>query len=138
MFDELMLPARADLGGYLREGTATVALRLPWYRSLPLSCVEGVAITIDDAPVTTDGMTISVGDAEHVIAEVGELADVEWFVLDQATIRFTAPDGLRPGGHHVAITLTLRIPYAEPEYWPIDFTQTATHERAVEFLGRDS
>ncbi|SDH61118.1 hypothetical protein SAMN04515691_0722 [Leifsonia sp. 98AMF] len=138
MFDELMLPDQADLVGPTMGGTAAVGLRLPWYRSLPLSCVEAVAISIDDDTVDGEGMTISVGDAEHPVADLGGLAEVEWFVLDRATVRFTRPDGLQPGMHSVALTLTLRIPYAEPEYWPIDFTQTAEHSRTVEFLGKDS
>jgi len=138
VFDELMLPDQADLTGPTTDGTAIVALRLPWYRSLPLSCVEGVVISIDDGTVDGEGMTISVGDAEHPVAELGQLADVEWFVLDRATVRFAQPEGLLPGMHRVALTLTLRIPYAEPEYWPIDFTQTAEHSRTVEFLGKDS
>lgn len=139
MFDELMLPEQADLHRHA-DGRAftTLALRLPWYRSLPISCIEGIDITIDGAAVSGDEVLISVGDGEHAIANLGDLAEVEWFVLDQAVARFPVAPDLGPGAHDVGLTLTLRIPYAEPEYWPIDFTQTAKHARSIEFLGRDS
>lgn len=61
-----MLPAEADLrtvpGG---RPEVALALRLPWYRSLPLSCVDGIEIAIDGAAVPEHDVTISVGDAEH-------------------------------------------------------------------------
>lgn len=138
MFDELMLPDQAELHRRDAGASASLALRLPWYRSLPVSCVDGVDIVIDGIAVPRDEITISVGDAEHRIADVGDLAEVEWFVLDRATARFPVPQHFAPGNHDVDLTLTLRIPYAEPEYWPIDFTQTAKHARPVEFLGEDS
>lgn len=134
----MMLPAEADLR--TEPGSrpdVSLALRLPWYRSLPLSCVDGIQIAVDGAPVPERDVTISVGDVEHSIADSGDLAEVEWFVLDRATATFPAPDGVAAGPHEVAVTLTLRIPYAEPEYWPIEFTQTAKHSRSIEFLGAD-
>lgn len=138
MFDELMLPREAELR--TREGSsqAEIALRLPWYRSLPISCVDGIDISIDGTAIEQEAVTVSVGDTEHTVASVGDLAEVEWFVLDRAVARFPVPEGFPAGPHEVALTLTLRIPYAEPEYWPIEFNQTATHSRLVNFLGEDS
>lgn len=138
MFDELMLPDEADLHRRTDHGQeAALRLRLPWYRSLPISCVDGIEIAIDGVVIPEAAVTISIGDTSHSIDEVGDLAEVEWFVLDRATARFPVSGDFAPGAHDVALTLILRIPYAEPEYWPIEFTQTATHSRRIEFLGKD-
>jgi len=139
MFDELMLPEQAELRQDARGGSlVALPLRLPWYRSLPISCLDGIDISVDGVAVPEAAVTISVGDAEHAIVDTGDLSEVEWFVLDQAVARFPVPQTVAPGFHDVAVTLTVRIPYAEPEYWPIDFTQTAKHTRSVELLGTDS
>ncbi|HCJ5524751.1 TPA: hypothetical protein NUW91_001966 [Klebsiella pneumoniae] len=139
MFDELMLSDTAILSNRKKNGLteASLRLRLPWYRSLPISCIEKIELTIDGKPVRSDALTISVGDVYHTLEEASRLSEVSWFVLDQATAKFPVDPDLAPGPHDVALNLVLRIPYQEPEYWPIDFTQTAKHTRSVEFLGEE-
>lgn len=139
MFDELMLGGRGEL---LRRTDGTLAarlrIRLPWYRSLPISCVEQLLFRIDGEPVDRDDLTIRLCDIAHTLDEAALLSDVSWFVLDEACAEFPVSDRLADGVHQVEITMKLRIPYTEPEYWNIDFTQTAKHVRRVDFDWRDA
>ena len=47
---------RAADGGY------EVDLHLAWYRSLPLSCLEGIDLTIDDETAPRESLKVTVGD----------------------------------------------------------------------------
>jgi len=88
-----------------------LALRLPWFRSLPVSCVGNLALTIDGRTALPDQVRIRIGDRE---LEVGELADrheFEWFVLDELTVALPM-DSPPERGSVVSVTLDLdvRIP----------------------------
>ncbi|GHF35015.1 hypothetical protein FHX82_007319 [Amycolatopsis bartoniae] len=138
MFDELVLPERAELRKE-RDGSSVLSLnlRLPWYRALPLSCVNELELAIDGTPIAPDDVTIGVGDGFHSLAEVQSLDNTWWFQLDTAEARIPNKNGVQPGEHTVAISLGLRIPYrADPSDEP-EFTQTAEYTRSVRFEGGD-
>ncbi|MFA7938404.1 DUF6379 domain-containing protein [Klebsiella oxytoca] len=139
MFDELMLPDTAVLSRRKKDGLteASLRLRLPWYRSLPISCITGIDLSIDGHAIQSDSLTISFGDIYHSLSETSLLTDVSWFVLDQATVKFPVTSDLSPGAHNVSLSLALRIPYQEPEYCAVSFSQTAEHSRSVEFQGEE-
>lgn len=137
MFDELMLPDSAVMTPISGGGTTiSMRIRLPWYRSLPISCIEQLDLAVDDLQVLRDTMTISLGDVPHTLDQATHLHETAWFVLDQATVRFSVAQALSAGSHQVSISLTLRIPYTEPDFFPLKFTQVAQHARAIEFVGR--
>jgi hypothetical protein len=137
MFDELVLPERAELRrGADGQVLASLKLRLPWYRALPISCIDGLDIAIDGAPVDPAQISIGLGDGYHSLAEAQSLDNTWWFVLDTAEMRISDALGLEAGDHTVGISLGLRIPYsAEPR--AITFSQTAEHTRSVHFEGWD-
>jgi hypothetical protein len=82
-------------------------IRSPWYRSLPLSCVD-VELTVDGERVADDRIRVHVNDREHTLDELHERYDDFWFVLDPARVRV---GGVEPGEHRVDVRLGLRIPY---------------------------
>ena len=82
-------------------------VRSPWYRSLPLSCVD-VELTVDGQRVSDDRISVCVNDRDYTLEELHERYDEFWFVLDPARVRVT---GVDPGEHQVAVRLGLRIPY---------------------------
>jgi hypothetical protein len=96
----------ADTAGRTADG-AEFRVRSPWYRSLPLSCID-VELTIDGARVPDDRIRVSVNDRDHTLAELHALDDEFWFVLDPARVRVS---GVDPGTHEVTVRLGLRIPY---------------------------
>lgn len=98
-------PYRARAEG----GTLAFELREPWYRSLPVSCIEALQVSADGKDVPPDGVTITINGVERSLAECAAAWEEFWFVQDPATVTlhgFTAEDRVRIGVH-----LVLRIPY---------------------------
>ena len=77
-------------------------VHLNWYRSLPLSSLKTVQVTVNGEAIDRDEITWVVNGAEHRLDDLGEHWDEIWFVLDPATIRVPRPlvkDRRRGGGH---------------------------------------
>lgn len=87
-------------------------LRLPWYRALPLSCVERMDVSVDGRPVPPDNVTISLGpDGPFLLEELADLTDTFWYVLDSARLHVTSPAATEPGSHEIDLGFGLYIPY---------------------------
>ncbi len=135
MFDEFMLPSTGTLCRSSRRPLASLRIRLPWYRSLPISCLVGIDLSVDGAVLPREALSISLGDAFHTLEEAARLHEVQWFVLDEAILRFSTESSFPVGKHDVGISILLRIPYIEPEFSNLEFTQVAKHARVVVFDG---
>jgi hypothetical protein len=97
---------RAAAGGY------EVDLHLAWYRSLPLSCLEGIDLTIDDVSSAREALRVRVDGRELGLDDLPELDDEWWFVQDALTV-VVPSDEPRAQGEQVDVDVTLatRIPY---------------------------
>ena len=58
---------------------------LPWFRSLPLSCVNGLIVTIGEQRF--DDLEIQIGDEFLPISSLAELEFGEWFLQDRKQVR---------------------------------------------------
>jgi Domain of unknown function (DUF6379) len=96
---------RATPGGFELD------LHLNWYRSLPLSCVKAVELTVSGEPVRRDEITFVVNGRELSLDELAELWDEVWFVLDAATVRVARPLVTAGERAEVRLRLVSRIPY---------------------------
>lgn len=92
------------------RGTASIAVRLPWYRSLAPSTIEGVAISVNGEPVPSDAVTLEINGREDHLAEIAERWEETWFVQDRAIVRFPL-DAAVINDPVVSAAVTLRIPY---------------------------
>jgi Domain of unknown function (DUF6379) len=90
---------------------ARLDLRLPWYRGLPLSCVERLEISIDGESIPANDITLSLYGYQHELDELPALHDVVWFTLDTADVRVRTAAPLAQGDHQVDVTIQARIPY---------------------------
>lgn len=87
-------------------------VRLDWYRSLPLSCVEKVALALDGQPVAAEQIRFGINGHEYKLAELVTLADEVWFVLDSATLSVGQPGVVARGeSHTVTVEIAIRAPY---------------------------
>ena len=87
-------------------------VHLNWYRSLPLSSLKTVELTIDGEPIGRDEMTIVVNGSESELDALAERWEEMWFVLDPATLRVRRAGRVQPGDEaEVTIRLGNRIPY---------------------------
>ena len=105
MSDLLAGPFRRTGDGY------EVPLRFDWYRSLPLSCIASLTLTVDGEAVPAEDINFHVNDRDYALDELAELYDEFWFVLNPARIRVRTDEPLAPGEHDVAVELAMRIPY---------------------------
>ncbi len=86
-------------------------LRLPWYRSLPLSVVMPTQLVVDGQTVPLDGATLEYEGRRYTLAELPEQTGVSWFIQDSVLLHVPTPQPLSAGPHHVVVTLNLYPPY---------------------------
>jgi hypothetical protein len=87
-------------------------VHLNWYRSLPLSSLKTVELTIDGEPIGRDEMTIVVNGTESELDALAERWEEMWFVLDPATLRVRRAGRVQAGDEaEVTIRVGNRIPY---------------------------
>jgi len=94
-----------------RGDAFTFGLRMPWYRALPLSSLEGLDVRIDDDVIATEELRISLGGTTYALADLPPLHEEWWYVADAAEVRAPKAGGLAPGPHVLDVTVALRIPY---------------------------
>jgi hypothetical protein len=94
------------------EGGYEVQVRLNWYRSLPLSCVEKVTLALDGKPVDSEKIRFGINGHEYKLEELDDLVEEFWFVQDSAILRVLQPGAVTKGETHtVEVEITLRFPY---------------------------
>ncbi|WP_173074931.1 C-glycoside deglycosidase beta subunit domain-containing protein [Phytohabitans rumicis] len=93
-------------------GGFTAALRLTWYRALPLSCIERITVTIDGQQVEQDAVRFSLGPVGPLpVAALAPLTDTWWYVLDSALLSVESAAAGEPGVHEISVVMGLHIPY---------------------------
>ena len=92
-----------------RDGRLAVAVHLPWYRSLPVSCVESVRVSVDGVPAPV--RTVSVGDFAGRVEDAAG-SDGNWDLRDPLDVVLDV--AASPGETHaVEVALAVRIPYIQ-------------------------
>lgn len=88
-----------------------LAVRLPWYRSLPFSTVEFASFAIDGEAVDLSAAQVEFDGRRWPLSDNGDKIDSFWFVRDSAFL--VLPDKrLEPGSEHeVALTINVNPPY---------------------------
>lgn len=109
-----MLPVERIIGeeGLSASGDGLrLAMRLPWYRSLPFSiveiekvCIDGQAVDLSDANVEFDG-------AVWPLAELGEQTNAFWFVRDSAFLHIPGQTATPGSEHEVSLSMFISPPY---------------------------
>jgi hypothetical protein len=84
-------------------------LRMPWYRALPLSSLEGLEVAIDGEAVPSDALQLTYCEQTFRLADLPPLYDDWWFVADPIVVH--APREIDRGEHELDVTIALRIPY---------------------------
>ena len=92
-----------------RDGRLSVAVHLPWYRSLPVSCLEALEVRVDGAPVEVRG--VSVGGFEGSVADAPS-SEAWWDLRDAADVRLDAP-ATAGDARVVEVDVAVRIPYMQ-------------------------
>lgn len=88
-----------------------IDIRQPWYRSLPLSSVVDIEVSIAGRPVDRERIRLRINGVERSIAETGQIWDEVWFIQDAGTVVI---DGAGVGvgdAVEVTVVITQRFPY---------------------------
>ena len=96
----------ADVDG---ERGLLLHIRLPSYRSLPLSCIEKIGVTIDGEDVDLSAAALRIENSWHRLTRLPTLLDVWWFILDTATL--FVPEVVVSGRHEVVVEIVRVEPY---------------------------
>lgn len=115
MFAEQLLASHARNLPGPHPGGFAVGIRLNWYRSLPLSCVEQLQLSLDGAPVAPERMALRLNAREYPLTALRAQDDDWWFVLDEAELVVRRPGGIAPGEHDAELVMGTRIPYFGPD-----------------------
>ncbi|WP_083748801.1 DUF6379 domain-containing protein [Pelomonas sp. KK5] len=92
-------------------------VRLPWYRSLPLSVVMPSELLVDGQRVPLDGATVEHEGRRYTLAELPEQVAAWWFVQDSIKLLVPMDQPLSAAPHEVTLTLHLFPPYIPMLTW---------------------
>jgi Domain of unknown function (DUF6379) len=93
----------------LRDGRLALAVHLPWYRSLPISCLESVEVIVDGTPAAV--RSVQVPDFVGTVDEAAA-SDDTWDLRDPLDVSLDAAG--KPGQvHALEVAVAVRIPYIE-------------------------
>ena len=87
-----------------------IDVRLPWYRSLPVSTVEVGEVSIDGRVIDPSKVSFELEGRTSSLADMADQVDKVWFVLDSAYL-IVETEAHGGGAHDVSVTLNLYPPY---------------------------
>lgn len=109
-----MLPVERVIGEEglaATDGGLRLAMRLPWYRSLPFSTVEVASLAIDGEAVDLADARVEYDGQSWPLAQQGEEVDRFWFVRDSAFLLLPGHSAAPGSEHAVALTINVSPPY---------------------------
>ncbi|MGP3533236.1 C-glycoside deglycosidase beta subunit domain-containing protein [Microbacterium sp. RD1] len=138
MFEDKLVTGLRLAPGGAADPALRIQLRLPWYRALPLACVEKLEVSLDGEPLAESGLTVVMNGARYGIDEFPSLREVWWFVLDVLELEFAPGRVVAPGRHRVAASLGLLVPYGDGDWRPqLAIRQLAVDEKDLVLTGKD-
>jgi sugar phosphate isomerase/epimerase len=100
----------------LRPHPDGLALRLtlPWYRSLWLSSVTSLDLTVDGEVVPQEDLRFVLGDHEYTLEELPGQSETLWFLQEHPLLVARREEGVVLGERHdVTLAGQLRLPYMQ-------------------------
>src|SRR3954462_5639469 len=91
-----------------------IALTVPWYRSLRLSSVSGIAVAVDGTAIPTGDLRVELAGRTYSVAELPEQWDTLWFIQDRLVVVVPLGRPVAEGGEvNVEVAVDLRLPYMQ-------------------------
>ena len=108
-----------------------IALTVPWYRSLWLSSVSGIAVSVEGREIPTEDLRVELRERTFRVEELADQWDVLWFIQDRLVV-VVPLDQPPAAGQQVDVeaTVDLRLPYMQiaPQKY---VTNHATNRRSL-------
>jgi hypothetical protein len=94
------------------ESGFELKLRFKWYRSLPLSCLENLRLSVDGQPVDPGAISFGINGNEYRLHELADKVEEFWFILDSAILSVDQPGRVKSGeSHQIDVVFGMRAPY---------------------------
>jgi hypothetical protein len=91
-----------------------IALTVPWYRSLWLSSVSDIAVSVEAREIPKDDLRVELGERSFGVDELQEQWDVLWFIQDRLVVVVPLDEPPAEGQQvDVEVTVDLRLPYMQ-------------------------
>jgi hypothetical protein len=99
-------------------------LRLPSYRGLRASLIDGVDVLVDGEEFGHEANRYLIGGTEFTLDQLREAAEVRWPMDEAGVIRVARPGGLAAGVHEVTVRVRIRQSYIPIEFQPSVFAES--------------
>jgi Domain of unknown function (DUF6379) len=97
-----------------RPDGLAIALTVPWYRSLWLSSVSDIAVSIDGRRIRREDLRVELGDRSYAVGQLQDQWDVLWFIQDRLVVVVPLDEPPAVGDEvDVEVTVDLRLPYMQ-------------------------
>ena len=91
------------------DGRLRLAVHLPWYRSLPVSCLESLEVSVDGTPA--DVRSVRLPDFDGAVSDAA-VSDAWWDLREPLVVSLDAP--ARSGDElRLEVGVAVRIPYIQ-------------------------
>ena len=91
------------------DGRLRLAVHLPWYRSLPVSCLESIEVSVDGTPA--DVRSVRLPDFDGAVSDAA-ISDAWWDIREPLVVSLDAP--ARSGDElRLEVGVSVRIPYIQ-------------------------
>ncbi len=91
-----------------------IALTVPWYRSLWLSSVSDIAVSVEGREVPRDDLRVELGERTYRVDELQDQWEVLWFIQDRLVVVVPLDEPPAAGRQvDVEVTVDLRLPYMQ-------------------------
>ena len=95
------------------EGLA-LALTLPWYRSLWLSSVSSLRLTVDGQDVPAENLSLELGGVRYALPDLPAQSETLWYLQEHPLLIATTESPVALGEQHtVRLIGELRLPYMQ-------------------------
>ena len=90
-----------------------IALTVPWYRSLWLSSLSSIAVTVEGREIPTEDLRVELGEQSFAVDELQEQWDLLWFIQDRLVVVVPMEPPAEGQEVEVEVTVDLRLPYMQ-------------------------
>jgi hypothetical protein len=111
MFDKYILCEGTLRATDAERTRASVEVRMPYYRGLGLSMVEGVDLSVDGQPIPAEVTSFTVHGNTYPMTDLPSVIDDRWEMGEPARVDFPLAAPLQAGEHVVTAVVRLRISY---------------------------
>ena len=96
-----------------------IRLRVPNYRGLRLSLLDGIDVTVDGEFFSHEITQLILGGVTFDLTAMRAATTVRWAMEEPASVLVPKAGGIAPGIHDVKVAARVRSPYFPPQLQPL-------------------